>query len=416
MDSCAGFVDLRSPRTRVATVLGLGAVLVAVLLSSCSGGGSVSTAASSSTSEPGSPVNTFPASTASQLENVVQVARNTYDLPGLAVWVSAPGKERWMGAYGLADVSTGRSLELGDHLPIGSVTKTFTATVILRLVEEGRLGLSDPIAKWVPQVQNASQITVKMLLNMTSGIYDEGAPGSALAHQAKAQPNQPISPQEIVALAVAHGPAGPPGQYEYSDTNYVILGIIAQDVTHQSIEQLIQSEILKPLHLDQTSFPTTATLPSPSATGYLVGAGAPQPYPVYDPSYLWSAGAMVSTPGDMATWAKALATGQLLSPQMQNERVDVGAPIGSFVALPQAGQSTSSQPSLPVAYGLGVFSLGAFLGHNGINNSYTDDVFYMPSRQITIVVMANGNNTAVLGQTVTDAATVSIADILLGKS
>jgi D-alanyl-D-alanine carboxypeptidase len=246
---------------------------------------------------------------------------------------------------------------------------------------------------------------------MTSGIYDEGAPGSQLSQLAAQHPDQPISSQKIVAMAVAQGPAGPPGTFVYSDTNYVVLGMIAQAVTHQSIGRLITDRVLRPLHLSQTSYPATSALPSPAATPYAVLPKKTLPFPIYNPTYLASAGAMVSTVPDLARWAQDLGTGALLSKATFAERLGLGPFVGNFVPVPGTAGA-----ALPAHYGLGLFSLGGLIGHNGINNGFTDDVFYLPSRRATIVVAVNGNNSSVSGETVSDAAAVSIADIVLGDS
>jgi D-alanyl-D-alanine carboxypeptidase len=344
--------------------IGAGALLLATMLAGCSQGSTApNTEAPLPTLAPSLGQNSFPSPMAAQLERVVATALQEYDIPGIAVWVSVPGKGIWTGAYGKANLATGQPLSLGAHLPIGSVTKTFTATVILQLVEEGRLSLSAHISQWLPQVQNSDKITVKMLLNMTSGIYDEGGPESQLLNEIDTEPNRVVTPGHIVDLAVAQGPAAPVGQFYYSNTNYIILGIIAQDITHQTIGDLITTEILRPLHLSQTIYLTTSVLPNPSAIGYFVGDGTPpQRYPMYNPSYIGAAGAMVSTVADMATWAKALATGQLLSQKTQAERLQLGSVFGSFSPLPISGQSDES---LPLRYGLGLYSLGGFVGHNG---------------------------------------------------
>src|SRR3712207_9190983 len=103
-----------------------------------------------------------------------------------------------------------------------SVTKTFTATVVLQLVDERRLALDDTLDTWLPQVQFADRITIRNLVNMTSGIFDEGGPGSLLVELAQAQRDRVWTPEEVVDLAVRQGPVGPPGgPFAYSDTNYV---------------------------------------------------------------------------------------------------------------------------------------------------------------------------------------------------
>jgi D-alanyl-D-alanine carboxypeptidase len=369
--------------------------------------------AGSARSKPSAAIDTFPPAMQSRLDGIASEARNKYHIPGFVISVSVPGEGTWEGAYGHADLKTGQPISLGTHLPIGSVTKTFTATVILQLVQRGLIALSEPISRWVPQVQDADQITVRMLLNMTSGIYDEYQSGSELLDELRAHPHRAIAPEEVVRMAVAHGPVDPPGTPGYSSTNYVILGIIAQDITGQSIGSLITSQILQPLHLDQTSYATSSELPSPSALDYIVSDGSPKAVPLYDLGDLGAAGGMVSTVSDMAIWARALGSGELLSPSLEAERLEFGSELGSFYPLPT---SKGSGPSLPVRYGLGLFSLGGLIGHDGEVKGYVDDVVYSPSHHATIVVFANGNNpTAIPQEAAADAITVSIADTVLQR-
>ncbi|MGO8827136.1 MAG: serine hydrolase domain-containing protein [Acidimicrobiales bacterium] len=289
--------------------------------------------AGAATSKAAAVIDTFSPATRTRLNGIVSEALNRYHIPGVVVFVSAPGEGMWEGAYGRADLTTGQPLSSEAHLPIGSVTKTFTATVILQLVQKGLLALSAPISRWVPQVQNADQITVRMLLNMTSGIYDEYQSGSELLNELKAQPRRTITPEEIVRMAVAHGPVDPPGTPGYSSTNYVILGMIAQDTTHQTMGSLITSEILEPLHLDQTSYGTSATLPAPSALDYIVSDSSRQEVLLYDLSNLGAAGAMVSTVSDMAAWARALGSGELLSASLATQQLQFGSELGTFTPL-----------------------------------------------------------------------------------
>ncbi len=327
------------------------------------------------------------------------------------MWVSVPGEGQWEAAYGEADLQSGQRLTLADHFPVGSVTKTFTATVILRLVQEGLLALSAPISHWVPWVQDARQITVRMLLNMTSGIYDEYQSDSQLIEDISGHPHRSFKPEEIVRMAVAHGPVGPPGTPEYSSTNYIILGIIAQDITHQTIGNLITTQILQPLHLDQTSYSSSSALPSPSTLDYLIGSGSPKRIPLYDLSNLGAAGAMVSTVGDMAVWAQALSNGEFLSQALAARRLQSSWFVGNVAPLPT---QTGTQ-SLPVRYGLGLYSLGPLIGHNGGVKGYVDEVFYSPSRHATIVVFVNGNDPYNNSGEQADSLTVSISNIVLQK-
>jgi D-alanyl-D-alanine carboxypeptidase len=286
-----------------------------------------------------------------ELRNVVAVARQAYQIAGIAVAVTVPGKGCWVGASGLADTAVGVPLTLTDEFPVGSITKTFTATVILQLVQQGRLSLSAPISRWVPYVQNARRITITMLLDMTSGIYDE--PAGQLAQQMAADPGGTWTPQQVVRLAVAHGPQGPPGTSCYSNANYIILGMIAQAVTGEPIQELITSRILRPLHVSHTSFPAAATPPALIAQGYTVDQGvaaitAAADSPA-DISVSGAAGAMISTVADLQIWARAQATGTLLSPAAQRQRLRLGP--GARVLRAAARHPGPGAASVPVRAG-----------------------------------------------------------------
>lgn len=355
-----------------------------------------------------------------ELHRIVATLRRTYSIPGVAAGVNVPGAGCWATADGWADTTAKRPLTLGSEFPIESITKTFTATVILQLVQAGRLSLSDPVARWFPYVQNAGTITVRNLLDMTSGIYNE--PDSAFEQRLQASPHQAVTPEQLIRAAVAHGPIGPPGTVSYSNTNYYLLGLIAQDVTGQPIQRLITDRILRPLRLTGTALPAgSAQLPASLVHGYEVAAGqatdVTSQYRLFGPELGGAAGAMVSTLGDLELWAYALGTGELLSPPVQRERLSFPAgPAIPFGPLPGTGVSTI----LPGRYGLGIGSFGGLLGHNGGTTGYQADMFYLPARNATIVLLINGTPTGAGGRvgdgTLCDAAAISIAETVLGNS
>jgi D-alanyl-D-alanine carboxypeptidase len=361
----------------------------------------------------------FSPRTQQQLQRVVTALRSTYQVPGVEVGVNVPGEGCWADASGFADIAGKVPLTPDSEFPIESITKTFTATVILQLVQEGKLSLSDPVSTWVPYVQDADIITIKNLLNMTSGIYSE--PDAAFEQKLQADPRMTVTPGQLIKAAAAHGPAGPPGVVSYSNTNYYILGLIAQDVTGQTIQQLITDRILRPLHLTGTSVPgSTAQLPASLVHGYQVAAGhatdvTPE-YELFGPELGGAAGAMVSTLGDLELWAYALGTGELLTPSLQQQRLSFPAgPAAPFAPLPGTGVSAI----LPGRYGLGIGSFGGLLGHNGGTTGYQADMFYLPARNATIVVLINGTPASggrLQGDTLCDAAAISIAEIVLGSS
>lgn len=400
-------------------VVGLGAAIAATaitLTASFTAAGLASAPVSASPRQCATP---FSPGIQRQLNHVVALLRDTYQVPGVEVAVDVPGEGCWTGASGFADTADHVPLSAGSVFPIASITKTFTATVILQLVKEGRLALSDPISRWVPYIQDAGQITITNLLNMTSGIYSE--PDSAFEQRLQADPYMIVTPEQLIQAAVAHGPVGPPGGVSYSNTNYFILGLIAQDVTGQTIQQLITDRILRPLRLTSTSIPSSsAQLPASLVHGYQIAAGevtdVTSQYAAFGPELGGAAGAMVSTLGDMERWAYALGTGELLTPCLQQQRLSFPAgPAVPFTPLPDTGVSTV----LPGRYGLGIGSFGGLLGHNGGTTGYQADEFYLPSRNATVVLLINGTpakSSSGAAGGLSDAAAISIAEIALGNS
>ena len=166
-------------------------------------------------------------------------------VPGMIVGIWVPGRGTWVRAAGLADRATKRPMQVQDSVRIASITKTFIGTLILQLVGEGKLGLDDPIQPWAPQVPNARHITVRELLNMSSGLYDY-VEDRYWVRQASAPTGQTLArqwtPQQLVQVVVAHKPYFPPGKgYHYSNTNFILLGLIVEQVTGQPVEDVLRA-------------------------------------------------------------------------------------------------------------------------------------------------------------------------------
>ncbi|MDQ2882087.1 MAG: beta-lactamase family protein [Actinomycetota bacterium] len=220
---------------------------------------------------------------------------------------------------------------------------------------------------------------------------------------------EPNVPRQIVDMAIAQGPHSAPGQIYYSDTNYVILGKIVHEVTGQPIGKVITEQILKPLNLTHTSFPDSAGRPEPATVGYVIQGGQTKVAPRLRPSALGAAGVMISTVGDLKVWAKALATGALLSPTTAQARLHF-LPLTTFPPLQGSGVSAA----VPAGYGLGLANLGGLLGHNGVVPGYEADMWYSPSSDATFVVLLNGEIITSAGlHQVSDAMVVSMSQIVL---
>jgi D-alanyl-D-alanine carboxypeptidase len=255
---------------------------------------------------------------------------------------------------GLADKATGQPMQPQDKVRIGSITKTFVATVVLQLAAERRLSLNDSVQKWLPGVitghgYHPAQITIRQLLQHTSGIRDyTSAPGFLTeANQAKTW-----QPQQLVDIALRLGP--PVHGWLYSDTNYILLGMIIQKVTGQSPITEISRRILAPLGLHDTSFPLTSKqIPAPYAHGYYGPIDATN---LFNPSNAWTAGAMISTVDDVARFYRALLDGRLLPPAQQRELL-------ATIPVNDTGELFAEH------YGLGIYSVqlscGTAWGHDG---------------------------------------------------
>jgi D-alanyl-D-alanine carboxypeptidase len=255
---------------------------------------------------------------------------------------------------GLADKATGQPMRPQDRVHIGSITKTFVATVVLQLAAEGRLSLNDSVQKLLPGViaghgYNPARITVRQLLQQTSGIRDYTDDPVFQTVQGLGKTWQP---QQLVDIALRLGP--PVRGWLYSNTNYILLGMIIQKVTGHSPITEISRRILVPLGLRGTSFPLTSTqIPSPYAHGYY---GSLDVTNVVNPSSAWTAGAMISTVSDVARFYRALLTGRLLPPAQQRELL-------TTMPVDDSGELFAER------YGLGIYSVqlscGTAWGHDG---------------------------------------------------
>jgi D-alanyl-D-alanine carboxypeptidase len=284
---------------------------------------------------------------------------------------------------GIGNLASREPMQVPNYMRIGSITKTFTATIILQLVDQHKLGLDDPVSKYLPNVPNGAHITIRELLNMTSGLYsyseDEGFQQALLA-----DPYKVWRPEELLAIAFNHKPYFAPGKsWYYDNTNYVMLGSIIEQVTHLQATQAFQRYIFGPLGMRQSSLPPlpSAAIPAPHAQGYMYGTDFTGKGPTFNvtdwnPSSAWTAGALISTLHDLKIWAKALATGQLLSVATQKERLTWSICAPRWLGKQQC-------------YGLGVIDFNGFLGHDGQIPGYTSWLGYQPQNGATIIVLAN---------------------------
>jgi D-alanyl-D-alanine carboxypeptidase len=255
--------------------------------------------------------------------------------PGATASVRQPdGRVRDWSA-GVADLGTGRRMPAGARVRIASNTKMFTATVVLQLVGEGRIGLDEPIETYLPGLVRGAggidgrQITVRHLLQQTSGLLDYD---DELFADFVAALNTYHEPHDLLRVAFAKAPQSRPGErFVYANTNYVLAGLLVQKVTGRPVGEQITERIIKPLGLRDTYWPAEGetTIRGAHPRGYLpaAGGGAPVDITASDPSGGWAAGALIGTTGDLNRFLAGLLGGRLLKPaQLAEMKKTVDAP------------------------------------------------------------------------------------------
>lgn len=328
--------------------------------------------------------------TRAALDATVQEAFEATDLVGMAasVWV---GGDRWNSVLGVADLDSQEPYELDFRARIASVTKTFTATAVLQLVDAGEFALDDTLESFVPGIPNGDRITIEDLLGMTSGIFDYTSDQDFLAAFA-ADPAMPFSPQDAIDIVLRHEPDfEPDAQTVYCDTNYVLLGMIIEQVTRRPVHEVINDEVVAAIGMPDTSFPAPDDkgVSEPHATSYTPTSDAPDAELVVvgdlTPAISFTAGAMASTVDDLRQWADELVSGSLLSPELQARRLEVKPIV---------------EGRITISYGLGVMTIGPFVGHNGaiLGNS----TFVMRDADADVTVVISGNTATNFSSEATD--------------
>jgi D-alanyl-D-alanine carboxypeptidase len=272
----------------------------------------------------------------------------------------------------------------GLRYRIGGITKSFTAAVVLQLVAEGRLALGDTLEQRLPSViSNGAAITIRQLLNHTSGIYDYAQDSRALAPYLTGDYTRTFDPRDGVRYADEHGPLFPPGTaLAYSNTNYLLLAMIVEAVTGRSFGSELRRRLFGPLGLGHTSYPTSSRIVGPHVHGYLVDDPPAVDVTALSPTLYGASGAILSTAGDLARFYRALLRGRLLSDDLlaQMKTIDPVATGGT----PDAG-------ILGGGWGLGLlredFPCGPAWGHDSEIPGYTTAAWNSDDagRQVTVV-------------------------------
>ncbi|COE29316.1 MULTISPECIES: serine hydrolase domain-containing protein [Bacillus] len=266
------------------------------------------------------------------IEQVIDKAADAKNIPGVIVTVKN-GETSWAYASGEGNIERNHKVDADSAFRIGSTTKSFVATVVLQLAGEKKLSLDDTVEKWLPGLikgkgYDGSKITIRQLLNHTSGIADYLT--SDLKEKLMENPSENYTAEQLISRALQLEPVK---GWSYSNTNMVIIGLIIQKVTGESYAEQIQKRIINPLSLKETVLPgSSMDIPKKNARGYLNTGDKLVDITLFNPSFANASGEMISTGEDMTTFFRALLGGKLLTPEMQKEMVThtVDTPLGKY--------------------------------------------------------------------------------------
>ena len=259
-------------------------------------------------------------------------------VPAASVAVAIPGEGTWSATRGVADAGAGAPLPARPLFQVASVGKAFTAAVVLQLADEGRLDLRAPVARWFPDVPNAEHVTVGQLLDHTSGLVSFNAlpDGRSLGPGYR-------TPEELVAAASEYDPLFCPGAYwSYTNTGYVLLGRIVEDVEGRPFEEVVADRVIGPLGLEDTAMRRPGVPLDGVVTGHARGVPVGE---AVDYALPYAAGALASTAGDLVRFWHALLAGEL---------VPAGAVRASFEGMYPMQPLFPAPPGTAMFYGRGV--------------------------------------------------------------
>nr|WP_095875609.1 serine hydrolase domain-containing protein [Streptomyces sp. TLI_235] len=309
-----------------------------------------------------------------RLDRTIEDVRRQAGIPGVVVGLWMPGRGSYVRATGVADTATRRPMAADSFVRIGSETKTFTVTALLELVDDGLVRLDDPISAYVRGVPNGDRITLRHLAEMRSGLFPYTSDPDFI-HDLLSEPERAFNPWEVLSYGYRHPNTFAPGEeFQYSNSNLVLLGLVVEKVSGQPLPDFLRRRVLRPAHLRHTLFPTGAEFPEPHPRGYTdqTLSGTTEDATDWNPSWAWAAGAMISDLQDLRHWAEVVATGGLLSPETQAQRL-----------------RTLSTGFPGTGYGLGIFETNGWIGHNGSLPGYETVTVYLPSQKATLVIVIN---------------------------
>lgn len=309
------------------------------------------------------------------VDRLVQNSLKFTKTPSMAVAVVENGKVVYARGFGLRDENLKLAANADTHYEIGSMTKQFTAAAILQLRDAGKIVLDAPLATYLPSAPHAKEITIRQLLNQTTGLYNYTQVSGF-----KAIAGKPGSYDQMVALIAKKPLEFVPGtKWRYSNTNYILLGRVIEVVSGEPYTTYLRNHVFKPADMTQTYTMQDEPTISNMARGYIVKKSKVTLSPPLQDIWAWSAGDIVSTVGDFAKWMDALSNGTVI-------------PKSDYVEMTTSGRTTDGKQT---DYGFGLqvtkFDRQLSITHSGGTFGYISDAAIFPNQHLSVVVFTNSN-------------------------
>ena len=367
----------RTGRRAAAPALATVVTLVGMLACGCVDPSGSETPEPTPVVRPEAPAGELPGELQSRLRAALEDTMAVHGVPGATVGVWIPGLGSWTVGLGVADLASGEAVTTELSWPIRSITKSYTVTLLLQLVDEGVVRLEDPVDRYLEGVTHGDAITLLQLADMSSGVADYIT--ESFIEDFAADPARVFTLEELNA-GVLGAPArfAPGARHVYTNANTNLLGAVIEAVTGQDFAEVLEARILRPLGQTGTSYLSDVRhWTAAHATGYLPAPETGELLPqVQNFSVFGPAGSLVSTLEDGRVWAQVLGSGALLRPETQELRLRghelEGPPYGLYAA--------------------GIGETAGWLGHNGEGIGFTAATFHEPTTGASIVVYMNLSN------------------------
>ncbi|MFJ6940233.1 serine hydrolase domain-containing protein [Streptomyces sp. NPDC101132] len=326
---------------------------------------------------------------------IAEQAKAEMGLKSVILKVTADGREVVTSAIG--ESMTGVPADPAMHFRNGNIAISYMGTALLRLVDQGKAGLDDPIARWLPDVPDAERITLRMLAASTTGLVDY-VRLPEFQQAVYANPFRQWTAQELVALSTSKDRWYDPGtNWSYSHANFVLLGAALEKITGTRLDILLKRQILGPLGLHETRNSFTPDIPAPVLHAFTDDRGTYEESTFWNPSWTTAPGAVETTDiCDLARSASGIGSGELLSPASYRQLLNPGT-VGLGHATEKCPATVCIAQTEKTHYGLGVLILGDWISQHPLFFGYSASMDYLPSERLSIAVSTTQGPTAVDG-------------------